>query len=110
MLFRQRPAGTSDQLNLMRLGYIRSVFWRNARRAGARRPSLRALVTMFAHHCGLTAGHFLISSREHARAGDMAAVRFAFRGALASSPPHVAWALARERDLLGIVLRAHLRG
>jgi glycosyltransferase involved in cell wall biosynthesis len=108
MLFRQRPAGTSDRLNAMRFRYLRRAFWRNVRRAGRRRPPVRTVAAMWARHCGLTAGHFLISGRGHVQAGDMAAARFAFRGALRTSPPHVAWALARQRDLLGLVVRAHL--
>lgn len=108
LLFRQRPEGTSDRLNRERHGYVRKVFWRNARRAGPRRPPLPSLLGMFARHCGLTAAHFLISTRRHALAGDMQAARFAFRGAVASSPPHVAWTLARQPDLFGLLVRAHL--
>lgn len=108
VLFRQRPAGSRDELNLMRLGYLRSVFVRNARRARAHRPPLPALLRMFVNHNGLTAGHFLISSRGHAASGDAAAARFAFRGAVASSPAHVVWALLRDSELLWLLFRSHL--
>ncbi len=108
MIFRQRPVGSSDRLNLMRLGYLRSVFARNAFRARERRPPLPALVRMFSNHNGLTAGHFLASSRLHAASGDAAAARFAFRGAVASSPPHVVWTLLRDGELLRLLIRSHL--
>jgi glycosyltransferase involved in cell wall biosynthesis len=109
LLFRQRRFGTSDSLNLMRLRYMRRVFLRNAWRAGAGQPSVLRRAQLFVHHNGVTAGHFLNSLRLHERAGDSASVRYAFRGALASSPPHTAWRLARERGLIAIALRAHLR-
>jgi glycosyltransferase involved in cell wall biosynthesis len=109
LLFRQRRFGSSDRLNLMRLRYMRRVFLRNAWRAGAGQPSVLRRAQLFVHHNGVTAGHFLNSLRLHDRAGDSASIRFAVRGALASSPPHTAWRLARERELLAIALRAHLR-
>jgi glycosyltransferase involved in cell wall biosynthesis len=108
LLFRQRPFATSDRLDLMRLRYLRKVFWRNVRRAGRRRPPLPAVLRMFANHSGFRAGSFLRSSQVHARAGDMAAARFAFWGALASSPPHVVVDLARHPSLLTTIVRGHV--
>jgi glycosyltransferase involved in cell wall biosynthesis len=109
VLFRQRPFGASDRLDLMRLRYLRRVFWRNVRRAGPRRPSTRAIVRAFAHHVGFRASNLLRSSHVHAGAGDMAAARYALWGAMAASPPHVMLGLARQPGMVAVLMRAHLR-
>jgi glycosyltransferase involved in cell wall biosynthesis len=108
VLFRQRPAGGGDALNYRRLGFMRRAFWLNVRRAGDRRPPLRALIGMYSRHNGNFAGHFLDSLEAHAARGDAAASRGAVRGALASSPLHVAAAVARRPRLLTNALRPYL--
>jgi glycosyltransferase involved in cell wall biosynthesis len=108
LLFRQRPAGGDDALNYRRLEHMRRAFWLNVRRAGERRPPLRALLGMYTRHNGNFAGHFLDSLEAHAARGDAAASRGAVRGALASSPLHVAAAVARRPRLLTNALRPYL--
>jgi glycosyltransferase involved in cell wall biosynthesis len=108
LLFRQRPAGGADALNYRRLEHMRRAFWLNVRRAGRRRPALRALIGMYSRHNGNFAGHFLDSLQAHATRGDAAASRGAVRGALASSPLHVAVAMARRPRLLRNALSPYL--
>jgi hypothetical protein len=63
---------------------------------------------MYSRHNGNFAGHFLDSLEAHAARGDAAASRGAVRGALASSPLHVAAAVARRPRLLTNALRPYL--
>lgn len=106
MLFRQRPTGTDDQLNLRRLACMRRVFWRNVRRASGRRPSAPALLRNLIRHNGGFAGHFLSSWRHHAAAGDWRPARHALRGAILASPPHVLAWMCRDPRLVAGVLRS----
>jgi glycosyltransferase involved in cell wall biosynthesis len=108
LLFRQRPAGSADALDYRRLGFMRRTFWKNIRRAGDRRPPLRALIGMYSRHNGNFASHFLDSLEAHAARGDVAASRSAVRGALASSPLHAAAAVLRRPGLLGLAVRPYL--
>jgi glycosyltransferase involved in cell wall biosynthesis len=110
VLFRQRPEGGDDALRYRRLAFIRRVFWRNVRRAGRRRPPARDLLRMYARHNGNFAGHFLVSAEAHARQGDLEGARFAVRGALASSPLHVAVGVARRPRLLRMAARSYAPG
>lgn len=100
MLFRQRPAGSADRYFARQVRYARRNLWVHAWGAGPRRPSWPRLARIFMRQNGHFAGRLLTSAEIHASSGDTDATRFAFRAALLTSPPHVAAALMRRRELI----------
>jgi glycosyltransferase involved in cell wall biosynthesis len=96
VLFRQRSQGLADDLEWMRLGFNRKVFWRNVRRAGRRRPSIRAITRLYLRHNGAYAGAFLRSAAAHAAAGEQRAARRALVRACLASPLHAASTFTRD--------------
>ncbi len=85
VLFRQRPPGSFDDLQLRRMGYTRKIFWRHAwpsRREwrGAKellRDYFKAVETYYAYFVSSAAGR----ARAGDRAGALKALAFAFRTA-----------------------------
>lgn len=105
VLFRQRAVGADDALQWRRLHFFRTVYWRNVRRAGRRRPPLRVLARTFLRHSGTYEAYFAASAHGHARRGERKRAACALARALWASPPHALRDLARASDF-----RAALRG
>jgi glycosyltransferase involved in cell wall biosynthesis len=97
VLFRQRPAGSFDDLQWKRLGYARRVFLRAVRRAGYRRLRPAHGLRSMAHHLGMYYAYFVESAGIHLTHGRHRAARRALGYAAVASPAHLARDLVRSR-------------
>jgi glycosyltransferase involved in cell wall biosynthesis len=112
VLFRQRPPGTNDELNRRRQKFVRKVYFRNAKRAGNRGPSLPKLLAIYFSHRGRFCWDFVQNAMLHASVMDAPAARRSFRYAFLSSPVHLIRCLledARARKALLLALTGWFR-
>lgn len=95
VLFRQRPAGTHDDLQWQRHPNLRRVFIRNLRRAGMHRVARPAILRAYLRHSGAYFAYFAESALVHAAAGDQRAARRSLGRAVRTSPLHAVRHVAR---------------
>jgi glycosyltransferase involved in cell wall biosynthesis len=108
VLFRQRPAGSFDDLTWQRLGYMSRVFFTNLLRSGRQRPPLAQAARWYGHHRWSYYAYFRASAARHRAAGDRGATRRALIRAFVASPVHATRDLSRSsepRRTLGALLR-----
>ena len=107
ILFRQRTAGTFDDLQWRRLGVMNHVMRLNMQRAGHRLPNRLTCLRIMLRHNGEFYWSFLESARRHIEHGDRRAAWRAAWYAFRSSPVHAVAGLVRPRqtgELLGMLL------
>jgi len=97
LLFRQRPAGSADQMMLTRVPFTRRVYLRSVWRGGRRRPGWHHVLRYYVRNDGRWATHFLNSMKAHVTAGDAAGARFALLASIRSSPLHLVRSLVTDR-------------
>jgi glycosyltransferase involved in cell wall biosynthesis len=106
--YRMRPAGTDDELIVLRVREHRRVFWSNVRSAGRRRPPPQAVLLAWSKHRGEFASYLIDSAEAQFVSGDIHGARRALRGAFRVSPPHCVKLLVTRPRLRKVIMPARL--
>ncbi|MGE3273399.1 MAG: glycosyltransferase family 2 protein [Chloroflexota bacterium] len=110
VLFRQRPVGTFDQLQWMRLGFMGRVYFRAIAQGGSRRPGASQILRGFIRHRREYYDYFVGSMLAHAGQGNRGQGWRSLGCAAWSSPVHAAHGIlcdATVRRALRTLLTGH---
>jgi glycosyltransferase involved in cell wall biosynthesis len=106
VLFRQRPPGSYDALQLKRVGYTRRVFLRHAVPAWRLWPSPRAFIRAYGTCLGHYYSYFVNAAFERAQRGERAMALQAAAGAFRVGPARSIWDALTETPLRAALLAA----
>jgi len=106
VLFRQRPAGSADQVPLRRAPYTRRIFFRHALPEWRRWESPREFVRSYGASMAPYYSYFYDAAMTRSRVGDFAGATAAIRHALGLAPFAAARAVIASEELRGSLLSA----
>lgn len=109
-LFRQRPKGSFDKLQMTRVGYTRRIFIRHASRSLSRWRTPAGVLRSYFDAVDAYCSYFESAAIERAAAGDKAAARSAVINALAIKPIRIMKALIRPTPFRRAVKDAFFTG